>query len=133
LFNKSVFENINYGNNINKEDIYNLYKKYDLEKIFNNIPNGLDYIVGVNGESLSGGQKQIVLLLRNYFKDNKIIILDEPTAALDNNSRIVVLKIIKDMSIKSTLIVITHDMKNLELINREIILEGGKIKSDKRK
>lgn len=130
LFNKTIFENINYGNDITKEDVYNLYEKYDLQKIFNNIHNGLDYVVGVSGESLSGGQKQIVLLLRNYFRNNKIIILDEPTAALDNNSRLIVLKIIKDMSINSTLIIITHDMKNLEIINRQIILENGKIKND---
>jgi ATP-binding cassette subfamily B protein len=133
LFNKTIFENINYGNNISKEDIYKLYEKYKLDKIFNNIPNGLDYLVGVNGESLSGGQKQIVLLLRNYFKDNKILILDEPTAALDNHSRLIVLEIIKDMAKNSTLIIITHDMKNLDIVNRQIILENGKIKSDQLK
>ena len=131
LFNKTIFENIKYGNNITNEQIINIYNKYNLQRIFNNIPNGFDTIVGVNGDSLSGGQKQIILLLRNYFKFNKICILDEPTAALDNETRETVIKIIKGMSINSTLIIITHDMSNLELINRKVKIENGKIISDK--
>lgn len=130
LFNKTIFENIKYGNNISDEQIMNVYKKYNLQRIFKNISNGFNANVGVNGDSLSGGQKQIILLLRNYFKSNKIYILDEPTAALDNETRETVVKIIKDMSKDSTLIIITHDMNNLELINRKIKLEDGKIISD---
>jgi ATP-binding cassette subfamily B protein/ATP-binding cassette subfamily B multidrug efflux pump len=131
LFNKTIFENIKYGNNITNEQIINIYNKYNLQRIFNNIPNGFDTIVGVNGDSLSGGQKQIILLLRNYFKFNKICILDEPTSALDNETRETVINIIKDMSINSTLIIITHDINNLELINRKVKIENGKIISDK--
>ena len=130
LFNKTIFDNIKYGNNISDEQIMNAYKKYNLQRIFKNIPDGFNTNVGVNGDSLSGGQKQIILLLRNYFKSNKIYILDEPTAALDNETRETVIKIIKDMSDDSTLIIITHDMNNLELINRKIKLENGQIISD---
>jgi ABC-type bacteriocin/lantibiotic exporter with double-glycine peptidase domain len=130
LFNKTIYENIKYGNNITDEDIIKVYNKYNLERIFKNIPNGFNTNVGVNGDSLSGGQKQIILLLRNYFKFNKICILDEPTAALDNETRLTVIDIIKDMSINSTLIIITHDMNNLELINRKVKLENGLIVSD---
>jgi ABC-type multidrug transport system fused ATPase/permease subunit len=130
LFNKNIFENIKYGNNITTENIIDVYNKYNLERIFKNIPNGFNTNVGVNGDSLSGGQKQIILLLRSYFKSNKIFILDEPTAALDNITRETVINIIKDMSKNSTLIIITHDMNNLELINRKIKIENGKIISD---
>jgi len=127
LFNKTIFENIKYGNNITNEEIMDVYKKYNLERIFKNIPNGFNTCVGVNGDSLSGGQKQIILLLRNYFKLNKICILDEPTSALDNETRETVIKIIRDMSKDSTLIIITHDVNNLELINKKIKIENGKI------
>lgn len=130
LFNKTIFENIKYGNTISNKEIIDIYKKYNLQRIFKNIPNGFDTNVGVNGDSLSGGQKQIILLLRNYFKSNKIYILDEPTSALDNQTRETVIKIIKDMSKDSTLIIITHDMNNLELINRKVKLENGTIISD---
>ena len=130
LFNKTIFENIKYGNNISNDEILNVYNKYNLERIFKNIPNGFNNNVGVNGDSLSGGQKQIILLLRNYFKSNKICILDEPTSALDNETRETVVKIINDMSKDATLIIITHDMNNLKLIDRQVKLENGVIISD---
>ena len=84
------------------------------------IENKFETIVGVNGDSISGGQKQIILLLRNYFKKNKICILDEPTAALDNETRKIVVDIIKEISSNATLIIITHDLQNLEYFGNYI-------------
>ena len=130
LFNKTIFENIKYGNNISNNDIMKVYKKYNLQRIFKNLSNGFETNVGVNGDSISGGQKQIILLLRNYFKSNKICILDEPTSALDDETRKTVIKIITDISKNSTLLIITHDMNNLELISRKIKLENGIIIAD---
>jgi ATP-binding cassette subfamily B protein/ATP-binding cassette subfamily B multidrug efflux pump len=127
LFNKTIIENIQYGNDTTQEQINLLIDKYSLQNIFKNLPNGFNTIVGVNGDSLSGGQKQIIQLLRLYNKQNKIIILDEPTSALDNETRIAVLKIINDISINSTLIVITHDEQNLNLVKKIIKLKEGKI------
>lgn len=127
LFNKTIYENIQYGNNMSKDDINNLIKKYELEQIFKNIPNGFETNVGVNGDSLSGGQKQLIQLLRCYNKNNKIMILDEPTSALDSVTKKAVINIIKDISQDSTLIIITHDNTNLELINKTIKIIDGKI------
>lgn len=127
LFNESIYYNIKYGNNINDCDIDNLYNKFNLNRIFKNLSNGLNSNVGVNGDSLSGGQKQIILLLRNYFKNNKIIILDEPTSALDEETRKIVLELITDISKNSTLVIITHDLNNLELVKRTIKLFNGQI------
>jgi len=127
LFNKTIIKNIQYGNDMTLEQINLLIDKYILQNIFKNLPNGFNTIVGVNGDSLSGGQKQIIQLLRLYNKQNKIIILDEPTSALDNETRIAVLKIINDISINSTLIIITHDEQNLNLVNKIIKLNEGKL------
>jgi len=127
LFNMTIYENIKYGNDMTTEYISTLILKYNLQNIFKNLPKGFDTNVGVNGDSISGGQKQIIQLLRCYSKNNKIIILDEPTSALDNETRLVVLQIIKDISINSTLIIITHDENNLDLVNKIISLKDGKI------
>ena len=127
LFNMSIYENIKYGNIMTTEYINTLILKYNLQNIFKTLPQGFDTKVGVNGDSLSGGQKQIIQLLRCYSKNNKILILDEPTSALDNETRIIVLQIIKDISINSTLIIITHDENNLDLVNKIINLKDGKI------
>jgi len=127
LFNKSIFDNIRYGNDISDDDIINVYNKFNLDRIYKNLPNKFNTNVGVNGDSLSGGQKQVVLLLRNYFKNNKIIILDEPTAALDIHTRSIVINIIKEISKNSTLIIITHDFDNIELTNKQIEIINGAI------
>ncbi len=131
LFHKSIIENIQYGNNLTAEQVHLLIDKYQLQNIFKNLSDGFNTDVGVNGDSLSGGQKQIIQLLRAYNKNNKILILDEPTSALDNESRLAVLKIIADLSVNSTLIIITHDDQNLNLVNRIIKLKEGKIVKDK--
>jgi ABC-type bacteriocin/lantibiotic exporter with double-glycine peptidase domain len=127
LFNKTIYENIQYGNTMTKDEINNLINKYELEQIFKNIPNGFESNVGVSGDSLSGGQKQIIQLLRSYNKNNKILILDEPTSALDSTTKTAVINIIKDISKDSTLIIITHDDNNLELVNKKIKIVNGKI------
>lgn len=130
LFNKSIYENIQYGNNLTKDHINNLFDKFNLNTVFKNQTN-LNALVGVNGDSLSGGQKQIVLLLRLFPKNNKIIILDEPTSALDADTKNIIINIIKEMSVNSTLIIITHDDTNLDLVNRIITIENGQIINDK--
>ena len=127
LFNKSIFENIKYGNDITNDDIMNAYYKFNLDRIYKNLPDNFNTNVGVNGDSISGGQKQIILLLRNYFKNNKIVILDEPTSALDDITRLTVIDIIKDISENSTLIIITHDLNNLNIVNKKITLKNGTI------
>jgi ABC-type bacteriocin/lantibiotic exporter with double-glycine peptidase domain len=127
LFNKTIIENIQYGNDLTTEQIHLLIDKYALQNIFKNLPKGFNTNVGVNGDSLSGGQKQIIQLLRTYNKKNKIVILDEPTSALDNESRLAVTKIISDISLNSTLIIITHDEQNLNLVNKIIKIKEGKI------
>ena len=126
LFNKSIYENIQYGTNLSKAEIDKLIQKYNLSLVFNNI-NGFNTNVGVNGDSLSGGQKQIIQLLRCYKKNNKIIILDEPTSALDDNTKVIINNIIKKISKNSTLIIITHDTSNLDLSDTTIKIQNGQI------
>ncbi len=125
LFNKSIYDNIKYGNTLTNEEIDNIFIKYNLDRVFNNINKNIS--VGVNGDELSGGQKQIIQLLRIYNKNNKILILDEPTSALDIETKNIFINLIKEISINSTLIVITHDESNLDLVNRIIKIQNGNI------
>jgi ABC-type bacteriocin/lantibiotic exporter with double-glycine peptidase domain len=122
LFNKSIYYNIQYGNNFTKNEINKLIEKYNLGIIFKNINNDFNINIGVNGELLSGGQKQIIQLLRIYKCNNKIIVLDEPTSALDIITKKIIIDIIKDISKNSTLIIITHDKSDLELVDSEFTI-----------
>jgi len=125
MFNKSIYDNIKYGNDISNDDINFAYTKFNLDSIFKNVD--FNDLVGVTSGKISGGQSQVILLLRIYFKKSKIVILDEPTAALDNLTKEKVVNIIKEISLNSTLIIITHDKSNLQLTNKKIELINGKI------
>ena len=86
--------------------------------------------VGKLGSNLSGGQRQIVWLIRCILRESSVIILDEPTSALDEKSRRNVEKIIKKLSIGRTLIIITHDRELLMHMDRVIYFDKGEIIQD---
>ena len=130
LFNLSLLENIQYGNDISREDIINICKKIKVTNIFKNLKDGLDTNVGIEGNNLSGGQKQLVHILRCIAKKNKIVILDEPTSAIDKDNKIHIINAIRELSLNSTVILITHDESLLSCVDRIIILDSGKIISD---
>jgi len=123
LFDKTIMENIKYGNNISDDEVINYLKIYNLYSIFEKMDNGVYAKCGTNGSNLSLGMQKIVILLRGIFKNNyKIIIFDEPLAGLDQNSRGKVIKLIQDLSKNKniTIIIITHD-KEITGIAHKII------------
>jgi ABC-type branched-subunit amino acid transport system ATPase component len=131
LFNKTVLENIQYGNDLSKSEVESLCKKMNVSNVFATLPNGLDSECGVGGDNLSGGQRQLVHLLRNMASNNKIIILDEPTAAIDAQNTENIIRIIKELSKNSTLILITHDKSLIGFCDRILTLAHGKIINDR--
>ena len=130
LFNRSVLENITYGTQKNKQDVEKIIKDLNLEKLFAKLDNGLDTKAGKNGNNLSGGQRQVVFLLRSLLRDTHIMILDEPTSALDIKNKNIVIDVIKKIIGNKTTLIITHDPDILESVDRIIELHKGKIISD---
>ncbi len=131
LFNTSIYDNISYGNGLTHDEIDNMIQKIGVGRIFTGLRDGLNSNAGINGDQLSGGQKQMVHILRAMAKKNKIVIMDEPTAAIDVNNRELVIKAIKEMSKGKTLLLITHDQTLLKACNRVVRISNGKIVSDK--
>lgn len=131
LFNRTLWENINYGlDGVTKDDVYKLLHETgltDLEEVYR---EKMDKSVGKLGSNLSGGQRQVVWLLRCMLRPSSVIILDEPTSALDEKSRRNVENIIKWMSKSRTLIVITHDRELLQHMSRMIFFDKGQIVQD---
>jgi ABC-type multidrug transport system fused ATPase/permease subunit len=107
LFNRSLYDNICYGTDKSKEDVMILLSKYKLDKVFGN--HNLDSMVGRGGNNLSGGQKQIVMILRATLRGTPIILLDEPTTALDDNMKDTIMNLVFDIFKECTVIMITHD------------------------
>jgi ABC-type multidrug transport system fused ATPase/permease subunit len=132
LFNRSLYENITYGINkkINIHNVLNILKENNLHDLYYKFNNMLHKKVGFNGSLLSGGQKQVVWLLRSLIGDNKIIIMDEPTSSLDKVSKNKIIQLINVISKNKTLIIITHDDDIHSCINRKITLSNGTIISD---
>ena len=127
LFNRSIIDNICYGNNIPKEKVKQILKKLHVMSVFKNQPQGLETLAGLHGSTLSGGQKQIIYLLRCYLSNKPIIIMDEPTAAVDNIHKKYIMRMIDEMAKKSTLIVVTHDNEYAASFPTKIYIEDGKI------
>ena len=130
LFNMTIMENIQYGNNTPREEIINLCKEIKVDNIFKNLKNGFDTVAGIEGNNLSGGQRQIIHILRCICQKNKIVILDEPTSAIDKTNTINIINSLKKLSKNSTLILITHDESILSFVDRIITLDAGKIIND---
>jgi len=130
LFNRSVLENITYGTNKNRSDVEQIIKNLNLEKLFAKLDEGIDTNAGKNGNNLSGGQRQVVFLLRCLLKDTHIMILDEPTSALDIENTQIVMNVVKKVIKNKTALLITHDPEILESVDRIIKLHKGKIISD---
>jgi ABC-type multidrug transport system fused ATPase/permease subunit len=130
LFNTSLLKNIQYGNDYTNNEIIELCNKLKVDNVFKNLKEGLSSNVGVEGSKLSGGQRQLVHILRCICKKNKIVILDEPTSAIDKENKQNIIDAIKELSKSSTLIIITHDDTLLELVNRVIKMDSGRIVED---
>ena len=94
------------------------------------IPGGLDAILMDRGQSLSAGQRQAIAIARALINQPEILLMDEPTAALDLNSEQAFVKKLKPLIEDSTLIVVTHRLPVLEVVDRIIVLADGKIAID---
>jgi ABC-type multidrug transport system fused ATPase/permease subunit len=132
LFNRTLYENITYGidEKISEKQIFNILKKNEINDIIPDFKRLMNKKVGKNGSLLSGGQRQIVWLLRFLFNKHKAIILDEPTSSLDKKNKEKVIKLIQELEKNKTIILITHDKELLKYTKRTIELKNGKIIKD---
>lgn len=128
LFNRTIIENICYGTKYSPTQIFQYIKNLDVMQVFHNLPSGLLTSVGKHGNFLSGGQKQIIYLLRCYFRSNPITILDEPTSNIDSFHKKYIIQMIQELSKKTTLIIVTHDETISHLFNKRIVIEKGMLK-----
>jgi ATP-binding cassette subfamily B protein len=129
LFNRTVYENLNYGSNYSEEQIKEIINRFELIELIDKLKNGLSTTVGKNGEKLSGGQRQLIYILRCFIQNKKIILFDEPTSALDVEHKQLLIKMLKKMKNK-TMIIVTHDNDIKELFDRVLVFESGYVTED---
>jgi ATP-binding cassette subfamily C protein LapB len=93
-------------------------------------PQGYDMPIGERGEGLSGGQRQAICVARALIGAPSLLLLDEPTSAMDSASEAALIRRLRDDIGARTLIVITHRPSLLELVDRVIVIENGKVVAD---
>ena len=135
LFNKSIRENLIFGreeqlNSIGNIDhlIQDACNDAYASEFINNLPDGLDYIVGIKGGKLSGGQKQRIAIARAILTKPKILILDEATSALDNKSEKEVQRALDNISKKHvTTVIIAHRLSTIKNADLIYACKDGKV------
>ncbi|HEY9097964.1 MAG TPA: type I secretion system permease/ATPase [Thiobacillus sp.] len=96
----------------------------------NSHPKGFDMTIGERGESLSGGQRQAVAIARAVINDPPILLMDEPTGSMDHSSEEEIKQQLRTYATGKTMIVITHRTSLLDLVDRIIVVDSGKIVAD---
>jgi ATP-binding cassette, subfamily C, bacterial LapB len=101
-----------------------------IEDLINAHPEGIDMGVGERGALLSGGQKQCVGIARAVLHEPNILLLDEPTSSMDNSTEQVVKRSLKEFMEGRTAVVVTHRTSLLDLVDRVIVLDHGRVVAD---
>ena len=131
LFSGTVRENIAAGaEQPSDEAILDAAKKAGVHDFLGDHPQGYDLAISERGEGLSGGQKQAIAIARALVADPAILILDEPTSMMDMSAEARFVKRLKAIATDKTLIIITHRTALLELVDRVVVLDQGKVVAD---
>jgi ATP-binding cassette subfamily C protein LapB len=128
LMSTTIEQNISLGAiDVTPEDVINAGRLAGVSDFADNHPDGYKLLLRERGESLSGGQRQAISLARALVRNPPIILLDEPTSSMDSRSEQLFIQRFKQASLTNTLIIITHRTSLLNMVDRVIILERGKV------
>jgi len=128
LFHGSVAENIAYGSfAATLEEIARAARLAEAAGFIEALPHGYDTIVGERGQRLSGGQRQRIALARAILKDPPLLILDEATAAVDNDTEAAIQRSLELITAERTTLVIAHRLSTVRHADRIVVMESGRI------
>ena len=130
LFNDTIAANVAYGSSsegIDRGRVIEALEAANLTGLLTELPNGIDTLIGDNGNRLSGGQRQRLAIARAIYKDAPILILDEATSALDSESERQVQEALDRLMAGRTTLVIAHRLSTIEHADRIAVLDHGEI------
>ena len=130
LIDDSIRKNIAFGlleEDINDELVNLAIKKANLNNFLNSLPEGLNTIVGEKGIRLSGGQQQRIGIARALYRNPEILILDESTSSLDQDTEKKIMESVQSLKKEKTLIVITHRLVTVKNCDKIFYIEKGQL------
>ena len=128
LFNDTVFDNIAYGRpDAREEEVLEAARTALADEFIRQLPDGYRTLIGERGIRLSGGQRQRLAIARALLKDAPILILDEATSHLDNESERLVQQALTALMKRRTVLVIAHRLSTIRQADKIVVLEGGRI------
>ncbi len=131
LFHRSLLENIRYGRaSATDAEVIEAAKLAHCDEFINDLPLKYDTLVGERGIKLSGGERQRVAIARAILKNAPILILDEATSSLDSHSEALIQDALDKLMKGKTSIVIAHRLSTIKMMDRIIVIEGGKVVED---
>jgi subfamily B ATP-binding cassette protein MsbA len=127
LFNDTIRANIAFGRDVPASRVEAAARAAHVMEFVEDLPLGLDTMVGDRGVLLSGGQRQRIAIARALLKDAPILILDEATSALDTEAERIIQRALEDLMRNRTTLVIAHRLSTVEKANRICVLDSGRI------
>lgn len=129
LLSGSVRDNIIYGvdREVSDEELIKVSRQANALEFINEFPNGFDSEVGEGGSKLSGGQRQRVSIARAMLRDSDILLLDEPTANLDNQAEKSIQEAMNNLLKGRTSIIIAHDLSTIKHADQIVLIDSGQI------
>ncbi len=127
LFHGTVAENIAYGSfDASEREIITAAKIAEAHEFITHLPQGYQTVVGERGQKLSGGQRQRIAIARAVLKNPPILVLDEATSAVDNETEAAIERSLKQITANRTTIAIAHRLSTIRNSDRIYVMEGGK-------
>ena len=127
VFNASIKENILFGGEFSDKEVIEAAKLAYAHEFIMELPEGYDTLVGDQGVTLSGGEKQRIVIARAMIRRPEFLILDEATSALDNISEAAVQKAIDQVAKECTTLVIAHRLMTIRNADKIVVIEKGRI------
>ena len=127
MLNDTIAANVALGQTVDRDKVARCLAAANLESLLDELPQGLDTLVGHNAMQLSGGQRQRLAIARALYKDAPVLILDEATSALDAESERAVQEALQRLMRNRTTLVIAHRLATVQHADRIVVMEGGRI------
>jgi ATP-binding cassette subfamily B protein/subfamily B ATP-binding cassette protein MsbA len=128
MFPLTAAENIAYGRpDATREEILAAARAADADGFIQQLPQGLDTVIGERGATLSGGEKQRLSIARAFLKDAPILILDEPTSALDARTEGMLLEVLESLMQDRATLIIAHRLSTIRNADRILVINHGEI------